>query len=212
MISGLYKIEEAGQLGYLMSCYTKHPDGLDAAAEEVTLWTAKLMAAGVFVYAPITYGHAVSAQLKNTDMPEAERYSHELWMSHCERMWNKCDYGLVLMNKGWGLSEGIALEISEMIMAEKTVYFLDIERSKVLRLGELIDEADDAEDHPLKDYINTSTNLAKAKHIANYDANAVNILRSKVATAFYDRQVEEAAPASPSGWKPVRNLIGKVLQ
>jgi Domain of unknown function (DUF1937) len=207
VIRGTYKIAEAGGLGYLMSCYTKHPDGLDVAAEDVGEWAAHLMASGIMTYAPIVYGHKLASYLPRTKMPQQDMYSHELWMNHCEKMWMGCDYGIVLMNKGWGASEGIAIEISELTMAEKNVYFLDKAQGKILRLAEVMAEAETDQMHGFNDFVQTAARIEKAKHIEGYNKYAVEALKGRISNAYNVAQ-QQANMKEPR----VKRFLGKTLQ
>lgn len=151
MIRGLNKIVEPQGLGYLMSTYTQHPGGFEVAEMEATKIAAKLLLAGLVVFAPISYGPGIEREMLGELGGPAqpgfklthEDYirSHEFWMPICERFFQRCDYGIIAMTPGWVQSKGVAIEFYALLRMGVPVYFFDPDNESIMTMGELNDIA-----------------------------------------------------------------------
>lgn len=121
MISGLNKIVLSNGLGYFMSPYTKHPTELDKYCDLTAAACSILHEAGLVLIAPIVQGHPMWKYMPDNKYTR----SHEMWMPICERIFMRCDYGVVCMLEGWDQSMGMALEVFIMSSGGKQVLFFD---------------------------------------------------------------------------------------
>lgn len=142
MIRGLNKLQERHGLGYVMSSYTSHPEGFEAAERQATEIAAALTEAGLVVFVPIVYGppverHIAAHRLMTEEESEYVR-SHEMWMPICERFLNRCDYGVVALTPGWHRSKGIAMELLMLCEDGRPVYFYEPEARRILMPSEII--------------------------------------------------------------------------
>jgi len=140
MIRGLNKLTDPQGLGYLMSSYTSHPAGFDDAADDAAVIAAKLLVAGLVVFAPIAYGPGIEKYIEAgrplADDDLAYYRSHEFWMPICERFYQRCDYGIIATTSGWQKSKGIAIELSALTRAGIPVHFYDVKREHLYNLLE----------------------------------------------------------------------------
>lgn len=167
MIRGLNKLTASPGLGYLMSSYTAHPGGFDAAEEDAKDIAAQLMLAGLVVFAPIAYGPGIHKHMRLWEGDhEKHLMSHEFWMPICERYYERCDYGIVAMTDGWHKSEGIAIELFALTRLGLPVHFYDPKAERILNLGEM--EADWSEE------IGELLELSVKKGVAPYLAEATD--------------------------------------
>ena len=145
MIRGLNKLVNTDGLGYLMSAYTAHPKGFDAAEAEAKEIAADLMLAGLVVFAPIAYGPGIERPMtKGMSKDDVSHYrSHEFWMPICERFYLRCNYGIVAMTPGWSTSKGIAIEYGFLVNAHIPVHFYDVQNERILSWGEAYEEFTD---------------------------------------------------------------------
>jgi hypothetical protein len=153
MIRGLNKIVEPQGLGYMMSTYTAHPGGFEVAEMDATKIAAKLMAAGLVVFAPISYGPGIEREMIGEIGGPAqagfklthEDYirSHEFWMPICERFYQRCDYAILAMTPGWVQSKGVAIEFYALLRAGIPIYFYDPDTESIMTMGELNDIAEE---------------------------------------------------------------------
>jgi hypothetical protein len=93
-------------LTYLASPYS-HPDA-DIREEnfvKISKVASKMIAEGLSVISPITYGHTL---LKYHKLPE----DWEFWQNFCFQILIKCDKLIVCKMEGWDKSKGVAEEIS----------------------------------------------------------------------------------------------------
>jgi hypothetical protein len=104
---------------YLASPYSKYPDGLDAAFEEVCRAAALLIRAGVRVYSPIAHTHPI-AKYGNIDP-----YDHGIWLPADEPFMKKGCGLIVLRAKSWEISYGISVEIERFTEAKKPLVYMD---------------------------------------------------------------------------------------
>ena len=138
MIRGLNKLIMPDGLGYLMSSYTAHPGGFDAAELEAKEIAADMMRAGLVVFAPIAYGPGID-KLMTVGMhkDDADYFrSHEFWMPICERFFERCDYGIIATTPGWHKSTGIAIEFYALTRAGVPIWFYDINDGRILTYEE----------------------------------------------------------------------------
>jgi len=145
LIRGLNKITNGAGLGYVMSSYTVHEGGHKAAEEEATEIAAELLMAGLAVFAPIAYSCPIERVMIDNCFPEEERYikSHEFWMVVDERFYLRCDYGILAMTSNWWKSNGISIELGQMLKAGKPVYFYKPHDARILTIAEVKKEFPD---------------------------------------------------------------------
>lgn len=93
------------RLIYVGSPYSNPDDSIRIKNFEiVSLYTAKLIAAGENVFSPISYGHMM---VGFCDMPT----DFNFWNNFCLAFLSKCDELIVLTIPGWENSIGLAAEI-----------------------------------------------------------------------------------------------------
>ncbi len=116
-------------LAYCATPYTKFPGGLNAAFEAAAALTARLRAAGIFVYSPIVHCHplALYGKLDPLDL--------SLWYPHNELMMDRCNVLLVAHLPSWEDSIGIQYEIEFFEKAFKPIFDLDPYRLKMTKRG-----------------------------------------------------------------------------
>jgi hypothetical protein len=138
MIRGLNKLTAPDGLGYLMSSYTSHPDGFDAAELQAREIAADMLRAGLVVFAPIAYGPGIDKLLTVGMHKEDADYfrSHEFWMPICERFFERCDYGIIATTPGWHKSQGIAIEFYALTQGGVPIWFYDWDEAKILNYDE----------------------------------------------------------------------------
>lgn len=106
---------------YLATPYSKFPGGIETAFIAACKATARLVAAGVKVYSPISHTHPVAVH------GGLDPYDHAIWMP-ADLPLMKGAYGLVVaMLPTWDSSYGISLEIEEFKKAGKPVLFIPAE-------------------------------------------------------------------------------------
>lgn len=137
MIRGLNKITKSAGLGYLMSSYTAH-NSFDEAETDAKDIAARLMTAGLVVFAPIAYGPGIERYMASGAFNECNAYikSHEFWMPICERFFERCDYGIIATTPGWHKSEGIAIELAALSLSDVPVWFYDTDEDQLLTIDE----------------------------------------------------------------------------
>ena len=143
MIRGLNKLTSTDGLGYVMSSYTSHPDGFDAAEDQALEIAATLTHAGLVVFVPIAYGPAIERKMSAAFSDKesvAYHRSHELWMPICERFFQRCDYAIIAMTPGWYSSIGIAIEYDYLTARGVPIYFYDVSAERILSWGEAYEE------------------------------------------------------------------------
>lgn len=138
MIRGLNKISDASGLGYLISSYTAHPGGAEGARSDAQGIAAALTLTGLVVFAPIAYGPQLEELILRDADPEDHAYlrSHEFWMPICERLYTRCDYGIVATTPGWQRSKGIAIEIYALARNNTPLYLYDTNAQRILTFSE----------------------------------------------------------------------------
>jgi hypothetical protein len=81
---------------------------------------AELVASGLVVVSPITYGHTL---LSFSDMPS----NWEFWKKFCISILDKCDCLVVYKMPGWDQSRGVQEEISYAKSKDIPVEFIEFE-------------------------------------------------------------------------------------
>lgn len=104
---------------YLATVYRKHPDGLDAAAEEAARYAALFIDAGVPVFAPVPHSHPIA---RYTSIPHRDPRWLQLQLPFMEAA-----RGMILMEmQNWRESEGIAFERNFFQKVNRPVYRVSI--------------------------------------------------------------------------------------
>lgn len=103
---------------YLASPYTMHPEGHQAAADDIAEQTTLLLNAGVWVISPICHSHPLIRFGIDDD-------SHAFWMWWCGPLMEACDGLIVCRLPGWEESEGVSAEIGAFQMADKPIVFME---------------------------------------------------------------------------------------
>lgn len=106
-------------LAYLASPYSLYPHGLQAAFEEASRISAKLLIAGVKNYSPIAHTHGL-AIYGNLDPMDAR-----IWFPLNDTMMAICDVLIVARMPGWSESVGVAREIEHFRDRRRPIYGLD---------------------------------------------------------------------------------------
>ena len=106
-------------LAYLATPYKLFKPNLDAAARAAAMLAARLIRAGVHVYAPIVHSHMMAtwSALDHNDMT--------VWGPLNAIMMARADTLIVAHLDGWAESAGIAAEIAAFEAAGKPIYDLD---------------------------------------------------------------------------------------
>ncbi len=122
-------IEDVARYGlvYLATPYSKYPPGLEAAFREAAKITARLLRLGVKVYSPIAHTHPIA------EYGHLDPLDHSIWLPFDEAIMAKSDAMVVAKMDGWETSKGIKHEIGVFGLAEKPIYYLDIETFEVRR-------------------------------------------------------------------------------
>lgn len=112
--------ETAGLHGfwYVMSPYSKHPDGPAAAFQQACIAAGWLMDRGVRIFSPIAHSHSIAIHAG------IDSLSHEIWMPADAPLMHAAVGGIVAMLPGWRDSFGVAAELSYFSTAEKPVLHL----------------------------------------------------------------------------------------
>jgi hypothetical protein len=109
---------------YLASPYSKHPDGLEAAFQEVCRAAGWLIGQGVRVYCPIAHTHPISFY---AGMPPA---AHEIWLPADQPFINGATGLIVAMMPTWRESYGVQYEIGQFEEMDKPVMYMDWPRKE----------------------------------------------------------------------------------
>ena len=103
---------------YLATPYSEYPGGYEAAAELSAKLAARLLEAGVPVFAPIAHSHPISKHVSvvsNTD--------HDFWMN-VDAPFMEAAHGLVIVTAPeWEESRGMRQEIDTFTKAGKPVVY-----------------------------------------------------------------------------------------
>lgn len=106
---------------YIGTPYSKYPFGIDSAFIAACRITAKLIAAGVPAYSPISHTHPVALHGKMDPL------DHSIWMPADAPMMRAAHGLIVVTLPTWEISYGISLEIEAFKAAGKPVLYLDPE-------------------------------------------------------------------------------------
>lgn len=100
---------------YLATMFSKHPDGLAAAARESCVYAAQFIRAGVSVFSPIAHSYEISlwGAIDPLDL--------DIWLPLDEPFMHSARGLLVVTSLGWNDSEGIAHEIRVFAEAGKKI-------------------------------------------------------------------------------------------
>lgn len=95
-----------GELVYLAAPYS-HPDPAvrEARFQEINRVAGSLMAAGIFVFSPISHTHPIAEA-------HALPGSWEFWEAYDRAMLSRCSRVIVLQLEGWEASVGVAAELA----------------------------------------------------------------------------------------------------
>ena len=96
---------EKDKLYYLASPYSKYPDGMVAAFEEISRIAAKFVEQGYKVFSPIAHSHPLALYGK------LDALSYDTWLSLDEVIMQRCDGIIVAKMEGWDTSHGVNWEI-----------------------------------------------------------------------------------------------------
>jgi hypothetical protein len=96
---------DKGKLYYLASPYSKYPDGMVAAFEDISCIAARLIGEGYKLFSPIAHSHPIALYGK------LDQLSHDLWLALDEAIMQKCDGIIVAKMDGWETSYGVTWEI-----------------------------------------------------------------------------------------------------
>lgn len=106
---------------YLATPYSKHPGGVEEAADEACAVAAHLMREGLSIFSPIAHSHAVAigGGLDLTD--------HDFWMPLDRPLFDGACGVIVAMMEGWEDSVGVAAEIEWAKRDGKPILYVDCE-------------------------------------------------------------------------------------
>lgn len=118
-------IDSDGQFGryakfwYLGSPYTAHPNGIYIAHAHTCREAARLVMAGVMIYAPIPHFHMI-AQVGQIDPRD-----YMIWVPANEPFMELAHGIIVLCLPGWGTSYGLSAEIDVFEQSGKPVVYME---------------------------------------------------------------------------------------
>ncbi len=147
MINGISKISAIGGMGYLASPYSKFKaregcsdklSDFDWAAHDIEAIAGKMLLSGIVVISPIASSHYISKHLQSTPgVDKSFINSHAFWMPIDERLYNRCDYGIMAMMDSWEISTGMAIEFGQLTASGKQVLFYDPRDFTLYTVGEV---------------------------------------------------------------------------
>lgn len=111
---------------YLGTAYSKYEAGHDAASRVAADAAARLMAAGLCIFAPIPHGHTITLA---GDLPKDWKF----WKKQCDPMIEAAAAMVVLTMHGWQESVGLQYEIGEFTRQGKPI--LHASPSELMTLG-----------------------------------------------------------------------------
>jgi hypothetical protein len=114
-------------LVYLATPYSKYKKGLEEAYKDAARLAGRLLRMGVKLYSPICHTHPIAIH------GVLDPLDHSIWLPFDEAIMAKADAMLVAKMDGWTESKGIQHEIGVFGLAEKPVYYLDVETFEVRR-------------------------------------------------------------------------------
>ena len=104
---------------YLGSPYSKYPDGILAAFEEVCRIAALFAKAGIPVYSPIAHTHPIA--LHGTLDP----FDHDMWLPFDEPMLLAAKGLIICEMRGWQVSRGLFYEVERFKAMGKPIRYFD---------------------------------------------------------------------------------------
>jgi hypothetical protein len=120
-------IAKEHELIYLASPYSKYPDGIDKAFEDISAIAGRLLIGGYKVYSPIAHTHPIAVHAN------LDPYDHSIWLPFDQAIMKACDAMIVAKMDSWDRSYGIGEEIKFFNAANKPIYYLDPETLEVSR-------------------------------------------------------------------------------
>ena len=110
--------KESEMLWYLASPYTKYPEGIDAAFNEVCRVAGEMIKRGFLIYSPIAHTHPIAL---SADMDPLD---YRIWQACDAPMVRACDGLFVVKMPTWDSSKGVSHEIDQFAAARKVIRFL----------------------------------------------------------------------------------------
>ena len=117
-------------LVYLGSPYSKYPDGIEAAFQEVSCIAARLLEQGVNVFCPIAHSHPLA------EHGGLDPLDHSIWMPANTAYMGKSDALVIATMRSWKQSVGLHHEIEWFAQADKPIFFVDPETLEIERMQE----------------------------------------------------------------------------
>lgn len=112
-------MSDCGGFYYLGSPYSKYPEGIDVAWEDVCVEAALLIKNGIHVYSPIAHCHPI-AQLGKIDP-----YDHAIWLPEQQPMMYAAKGLIILKMAGWEESVGLKHEFQYFADTGKPVIYME---------------------------------------------------------------------------------------
>jgi Domain of unknown function (DUF1937) len=109
----------SGGYWYIGGPYSKYPDGLDAAFDEVCRIAGWFAQAGFPVYSPIAHCHPIA---KASGL---NPHDHKIWLPFCEPVMTGSKGLIVAKMATWDESFGLQQEIVYFNSARKPIRYLD---------------------------------------------------------------------------------------
>ena len=117
-----FNLEEAKKASgyfYLASPYSKHPEGINYAAWEVSDCAGWLIRQGLSIFCPISHSHTIATHAK------LDPLSHKIWLpADMPLMIGACGL-IVAMLPTWKESYGVGVEIQQFQQDGKPIYYLN---------------------------------------------------------------------------------------
>lgn len=104
---------------YLGSPYSKYPEGLEAAFQEVSKAAGLLIKAGHKVYSPIAHTHPVAIH------SGLDPLDHSIWLPADEPFMHGAGGLVVLKMTSWRVSYGLSVEIETFNKLRKPVEYME---------------------------------------------------------------------------------------
>lgn len=103
---------------YLGSPYTKYPDGIHKAFEEVCVEAARLVNFGIPIYSPIAHSHsiAIAGGINPLD--------HSIWIPADIPLMQSAKGLIVLRMTGWDISYGLEVERDYFAKANRPIIYM----------------------------------------------------------------------------------------
>lgn len=104
---------------YLASPYSKYPDGIHAAFEDICKQAALLIRHNIPVYSPIAHTHPVAIH------GGIDPYAHDIWLPADEPLMRMARGLIVCKMATWESSYGIGVEIKQFEADGKPIYYME---------------------------------------------------------------------------------------